>query len=443
MTTWNGQVHPAAELFPMIDDEAAQSLAADIKAHGLIEPGWLMPDGTLLDGRNRQRACELAGIDMRWKVYEGTDPIAFAVSLNIKRRHLTVGQKALIGLELLPMYEVEANAHRSAAVSAANSAQPKRRVSIGADLPQLNEHLKERRDAYKSTLPPGVDGFLEVPERALRARDRAAHASDSSSKAIAQAKRVSEQAPDLLDNLKAGTLALDAAEKQTKRRVAQAQEQAAREIKVATVTVDHQGPGWRLLAGDFRERLLDLPAGSVDLIVTDPPYPNEFLPLYSDLSRLARHVLSDDGICVVMTGQIALAEVMARLGENLNYGWVYALPLPGANSRIMGRHIMQCWKPLLAFSKNAWPSGRIDWHPDMLDPSHRSKDRYRWEQDSSPIAMLIDDLCPQAGTVLDPFAGTGAFGRSALAVGRRFIGVEMDAERASKTGEEFSHADAA
>jgi hypothetical protein len=134
---------------------------------------------------------------------------------------------------------------------------------------------------------------------------------------------------------------------------------------------------------------------------------------------------------------------MARLGENLNYGWVYALPLPGANSRIMGRHIMQCWKPLLAFSKNAWPSGRIDWHPDMLDPSHRSKDRYRWEQDSSPIAMLIDDLCPQAGTVLDPFAGTGAFGRSALAVGRRFIGVEMDAERASKTGEEFGHADAA
>jgi 16S rRNA G966 N2-methylase RsmD len=419
MTKWNGQVHPAAELFPMIDDEAAQSLAADIKAHGLIEPGWLMPDGTLLDGRNRQRACELAGVGMNWRTYDGDDPITFAVSLNIKRRHLTIGQKALIGLGLLPMYEAEAKVRQIAAGKATKPGVKEEK--LGADLPQA----------------------IASEKRALRARDRAAQASDSSSKAIAQAKRVSEQAPDLLDNLKDGSLALDAAEKQTKRRVAQAKEQAAREIKVAAVTVDHQGPGWRLLAGDFRERLLDLPAGSVDLIVTDPPYPNEFLPLYSDLSRLARHVLSDDGICVVMTGQIALAEVMARLGENLNYGWVYALPLPGANSRIMGRHVMQCWKPLLAFSKNAWPSGRIDWHPDMLDPSHRSKDRYRWEQDSSPIAMLIDDLCPQAGTVLDPFAGTGAFGRSALAVGRRFIGVEMDAERASKTGEEFGHADAA
>lgn len=415
MTKWNGQVHPAAELFPMIDDEAARSIADDIALHGLIEPGWLMPDGTLLDGRNRLRACESVGVDMRWKVYEGTDPIGFVLSINLQRRHLTVGQKAAVGVELLPMYEAEAKVRQIA------SGGDVRRRSVQVDLPQP----------------------LQVKERAPQARDRAADAVGVSGKAIAQAKRVSEQAPDLFDKVKAGTQALDAADKQTKRRVAQAQEQAAREIKVAAVTVDHQGPGWRLLAGDCRERLLDLPAGSVDLIVTDPPYPNEFLPLYSDLSRLARHVLSDDGICVVMTGQIALAEVMARLGEHLNYGWVYALPLPGANSRIMGRHIMQCWKPLLAFSKNAWPSGRIDWHPDMLDPSHRSKDRYRWEQDSSPIAMLIDDLCPQAGTVLDPFAGTGAFGRSALAVGRRFIGVEMDAERASKTGEEFGHADAA
>ena len=130
MTTWNGQVHPVAELFPMIDNEAAQSLAGDIKAHGLIEPGWLMPDGTLLDGRNRQRACELAGVDMRWKVYPNDDPIGFVLSLNLQRRHLTVGQKAAVGVEVLPMYEAEAQ-RRKVAFSGTQQ-----RRDVGADLPQ-------------------------------------------------------------------------------------------------------------------------------------------------------------------------------------------------------------------------------------------------------------------------------------------------------------------
>jgi hypothetical protein len=43
----------------------------------------------------------------------------------------------------------------------------------------------------------------------------------------------------------------------------------------------------RLLAGDFRERLGELPDDSVSLILTDPPYPNEALPLWSDLAKHA------------------------------------------------------------------------------------------------------------------------------------------------------------
>jgi hypothetical protein len=36
---------------------------------------------------------------------------------------------------------------------------------------------------------------------------------------------------------------------------------------------------------DFRD--LDLAPGSIDCIITDPPYPAEFLPLYSDLAERA------------------------------------------------------------------------------------------------------------------------------------------------------------
>lgn len=40
---------------------------------------------------------------------------------------------------------------------------------------------------------------------------------------------------------------------------------------------------------------LDLEPESVDLILTDPPYPREFLPLWSDLGDLAERVLKRGG----------------------------------------------------------------------------------------------------------------------------------------------------
>ena len=43
--------------------------------------------------------------------------------------------------------------------------------------------------------------------------------------------------------------------------------------------------------------------------------------------------------------------------------------------------------------------------------------------------MLIVELCPDGGTVLDPFAGSGSFGISAMHAGRKFIGVENDEKR--------------
>lgn len=217
--------------------------------------------------------------------------------------------------------------------------------------------------------------------------------------------------------------------KRLDRRKSDKQEQDARRVDLATVDSDASGDGWMLLGGEFQSRLSDLPDGSVDLVVTDPPYPEEALPLWSDLSQHAARVLSDQGMVVALTGAIYLPEVMNRMGEHLNYGWVYIQPLPGANSRIMGRHILQSFKPWVAFTKSTWPSGRIDWHPDLLDPSARAKDAYRWQQDPNPAKMLVDALCPEGGTVLDPFTGTGSYGVAALELDRQFIGVEADAKR--------------
>lgn len=94
------RAHPAADLFPMLDGTEFAALVDDIREHGQREPIAVMPDGSILDGRNRMRACQHLGIEPATWVYEGDDPIAVVVSLNLKRRHLNTSQRAMIAASL-------------------------------------------------------------------------------------------------------------------------------------------------------------------------------------------------------------------------------------------------------------------------------------------------------------------------------------------------------
>lgn len=88
------EAHPAAELFPMLSDDRLQELAADIKANTLLEPITLL-HGKILDGRNRYRACEIAGITPTTQEYTGKiNPVLWVLSKNAQRRDLTAGQRA-------------------------------------------------------------------------------------------------------------------------------------------------------------------------------------------------------------------------------------------------------------------------------------------------------------------------------------------------------------
>jgi hypothetical protein len=51
-------------------------------------------EGTLIDGRNRLAACKLAGVEPTFETRSG-DPTAFILSQNVRRRHMTAGQRAM------------------------------------------------------------------------------------------------------------------------------------------------------------------------------------------------------------------------------------------------------------------------------------------------------------------------------------------------------------
>jgi ParB-like chromosome segregation protein Spo0J len=87
--------HPLANRFPLIEGEEFDRLVDDIRDNGLREPIVLF-EGKILDGRNRYRACIEAGVTPKTREF---DPAkdgpaeAFVISVNVLRRHLTLGQK--------------------------------------------------------------------------------------------------------------------------------------------------------------------------------------------------------------------------------------------------------------------------------------------------------------------------------------------------------------
>jgi hypothetical protein len=81
-------LHEACRLWPDMPEDAFPGFIEDIRKHGLRDAIMLTPSGELLDGKNRARACILAGVELRTEVYHD-DPWKFAISKNEHRRNMT------------------------------------------------------------------------------------------------------------------------------------------------------------------------------------------------------------------------------------------------------------------------------------------------------------------------------------------------------------------
>jgi hypothetical protein len=98
----------------------------------------------------------------------------------------------------------------------------------------------------------------------------------------------------------------------------------------------------------FLGEMRKMPDGSINAIVTDPPWMEEYLPLLEPFAIEAARVLKPGGICLVMFGQANLPEAMAALGKHLTYRWILVDDQGDrGEDKQNDRKLFSHWKPIL------------------------------------------------------------------------------------------------
>jgi len=401
------QYHPVSNLFPLMQGADFEALKQDISEHGQLEPIWLHSDGSIIDGRNRHRACIELGIDPHFRTWAGDGSlVSFVVSLNLHRRHLTPTQWATVGVDALPLYEEEARQRQIAAGAA------------GAEFGVLGGRGNTK--PLGENFPQGVF----VSERAPRARATAAQIVGVNPRYIQDGKRIKEQAPDVFDKMRTGEVTISEAKRELRKREAEAKRQ---EVLAKYDQVDVWSGSLNVNTIEQTSIYdLDLPPESVDMIFTDPPYHDKHIDLYGRLAEVAASALKPGCYLLVYAGKMFIPQVIACLSGHLEYVSIFAVFQPFSQARIMKHNIFENWRPILAFKKPGHSPVK-EWAQDVVRGT-RDKSHHDWQQDSEAPLQYIAAYTKPGDIVLDPFVGGGTTPWACKQLGRYFVAFDVDDE---------------
>lgn len=186
---------------------------------------------------------------------------------------------------------------------------------------------------------------------------------------------------------------------------------------------EYSGNDWRLIHGDMKDICSKMPENSFDAIVTDPPYPENYLYLFKELAKQAARLLVPNGVMLVMSGQTHLPAVLRLMSRRIDYRWTAAYLTPGKETTIWGRKIWTHWKPIIVFENG--DSGR-NWTKDVITSPKPDKEYHHWGQSLQGITGLIDAFVLPESRILDPFVGGGTTIDAAINMGHTCVGIDND-----------------
>jgi len=377
------------DLIPPLTKEEFKQLENNCMSEGIREK-ILTWNGFIIDGHNRFEIATRWDLDYKTesKHFDNEEAVKEWMILNqFGRRNLSNYQRSVLALELEEVFSKKA---------------------------------KENQVRKPNFVP---QTFGEQTKKDNETNNKVSDVAKVSHETIRKVKKIQEKAtPEVKEKLSTGEVSINAAYKEIKKEEKKAEKENERDRlaeigKNKKIEID-------LRLGDFEEVFKDIPDGSIDCIITDPPYPKEFIEVWSKLSRFAKRVLKPNGFCISYSGQMHLPEVMKRMGENLDYYWSFALMHTGSRQLINGRSLFCGWKPILVyqngFSKLKKP------FDDFINGSGMEKTHHRWQQSEMELKHLIDNFTVEGDTILEPFAGSGTTILAALKNNRNVIGAEID-----------------
>ncbi|MHB1507975.1 MAG: DNA methyltransferase [Acidimicrobiales bacterium] len=403
------------QLLPELSPAEFASLKADIAIRGVVVPVVVDADsGEIIDGHHRLRAwseLRAAGArvgpcprDVR-RFASDSERIEAAVSLNLARRHLSRAQRAELARRLR---------------------------SEGWSLRHIGQAAGVHHDTVRDDL--GAVGFRHPAS--VTGLDGKAYPTSRTSIIVTSERdqaRAVEALRDLGDDAPAKLLGLNRAEERV--RVAGL---ARRREAAANGPPEHEGAGFELRTGDFREALSDIADGSIDAIVTDPPYDDEHVPLYEDLGRFAARVLKPGRLAAVYAGHMRLDDQINLLAAGgLSYVWHGANVLNGRSVRIRTHMIFGHHRSVLLFSAGQYRPRR--WIHDLAVAEGRGgageRPLHPWQQALEPVRHWVHMVSEPGELICEPFLGSGTTAIAALLEGRRVIGCDLDPGAVKTTAE--------
>lgn len=405
------------QVMPDLTPIEYEALKEDIRESGVLVPVEVDESGDLLDGHHRVRAwneLRAEGVDlptypqMVRKGMTEEQKRNHARKLNVMRRQLSRDQRSEV------MKAMRADGMKYEEIAAAVG------VSVGkvhgsvADVnfkSEIENTRGQKRPAkYQPRKPkaaPPATLFVPGEAEAIEPKAAAAQVKEERTRRAAEKESVRQEA------------------------IARGRE------------VSPQGKRYCTLVASVAGSLSQIQPHSIDAIITDPPYPREYLPVYADLAAAAAIALKPGGSLFVMVGQSYLPDVFTALLSvpELVYNWTLAYLTPGGQAaQVFPRQVNTFWKPVIWCINAGKPAGR--WVGDVTRSATNDNDKrfHKWGQSYSGMADLVTRLTEEGDTIWDPFCGGGTTGVAAILNGRQFVGSDIDAEQVSITAARLSEA---